>query len=467
MRAARRQPNPLLIRPVIEACVDPACARAAENALSELAAGHPQAVLQEARRIQQEGFPGARGQSVLRVLGEIRSTESSRLLLTAIESPDPHVRLKALESLDRLGYRAKSAAQTLERVRSEMVHAAWISAALECDDSPSGWAALRHALETDLAETRGRILLLLSFIYDARAVRLARGGLEKPGAANSAMALETIDALLPATAKPLVLPLLEELPPAGRVQRWRAAGLSVPQLAHGGVLLGLIAGEESNKHSAWARMCAMHVIGKARLDDCLDVLDQQSFDAGPAALEGMRKWSLAAAGRARGLTGVDQMLSTVEKVLILKSAPLFAETSDSVLAEVAELVEEKPFETDEVIFQKGDPGDSLYVIVSGSVKVWDGDRLLNELKEGEAFGELALLDPEPRLGTVKAAESTQLLRLGAPAFKEVLDSQPEVSSAILRVVTRYLRGQLQFAREASARIRALESLAPMSRAEAA
>ena len=156
------------------------------------------------------------------------------------------------------------------------------------------------------------------------------------------------------------------------------------------------------------------------------------------------------------------MLSLVEKVLMLKSAPIFAGTADSVLAEVAGLVEEISFETDQVIFHKGDPGDSLYVIVSGSVKVWDGERLLNELKEGEAFGELALLDPEPRLGTVRAAEPTHLLRLDSPSFREVLDSQPEVSSAILRVVTKYLRSQLQYAREASERLRALESLAPMS-----
>lgn len=158
------------------------------------------------------------------------------------------------------------------------------------------------------------------------------------------------------------------------------------------------------------------------------------------------------------------MLSLVEKVLVLKSAPLFAETAENVLAEVAELVEEISLDAEQVVFEKGDAGDSLYVIVSGSVRVWDGERLLNELREGEAFGELALLDPEPRLGTVRAAEPTNLLRLDAPSFREVLDSQPEVSAAILRVVTRYLRGQLQYAREASERIRALESLTPLTQA---
>ena len=151
------------------------------------------------------------------------------------------------------------------------------------------------------------------------------------------------------------------------------------------------------------------------------------------------------------------MLSLVEKVLILKSARLFDETPDNVLAEIAGVVQEVSFDTDQVVFNKGDRGDSLYIVVSGSVKVWDGERLLNELGEGEVFGELALLDPEPRLATVKAAESTGLLRLDDGHFREILAEQPEVSSAIIRVITRYLRSQLQYARDVSAKLRALES----------
>ena len=305
---------------------------------------------------------------------------------------------------------------------------------------------------------RGRALLLLSFIYDARAVLPARDALGKPGSVRSAMALETIDALLPVPIKPLVLPLLEDISHAGRLERWRSAGLHAPDLTHEDVLRALIQADDSLGHTAWTRMCALHVIGLSRVQGCRQAVELQSdARATSVPLDRMRRWSLAQLLPPPALKGDEKMLSLVEKVLILKAAPLFAETADRVLADIADLVDEVSFETDQVIFQKGDPGDSLYVIVSGSVKVWDGERLLNELKEGEAFGELALLDPEPRLATVRAAEPTQLLRLDSPSFREILDSQPEVSSAILRVVTKYLRSQLQYAREASARIRSLES----------
>ena len=109
------------------------------------------------------------------------------------------------------------------------------------------------------------------------------------------------------------------------------------------------------------------------------------------------------------------MLSLVEKVLVLKSASLFNQTPDNVLADVAQRVQEISFEAGDLIFNKGDFGDSLYIIVSGTVQVWDGPHLLNELGEGDIFGELALLDPAAAFGIHKIdrAHSSVAARCGA------------------------------------------------------
>jgi hypothetical protein len=271
------------------------------------------------------------------------------------------------------------------------------------------------------------------------------------------MALETIDALLPPAAKALILPLLEDLPYAAREARWKSAGIAIEVGPVGSVLSSLIGSKGPIAYAPWTRMCAMYLAAKNAQRSCLPALEGVPEDP-DRGLQQARRWALLRMRSRREGEGDDEMLSIVEKVLILKAAPIFSETPDNVLADVAALVEEASFDTDQVVFHKGEPGDSLYVIVSGSVKVWDGDRLLNELREGEAFGELALLDPEPRLATVKAVEPCNLLRLDAPSFREILESQPEVSAAIIRVITKYLRSQLQVAREATARLRTLESL---------
>ena len=136
------------------------------------------------------------------------------------------------------------------------------------------------------------------------------------------------------------------------------------------------------------------------------------------------------------------MFSTIEKVLVLKGVDIFAETPDEVLAEVAEACEQVDIAAGETIFNTGDLGDSLYVIVAGHVRVHDRTVTLNELDEADVFGEMALLDPEPRLATVTAIEDTQLLRLAAQPFQELLEERSEIARSIITVLTRRLRARV-------------------------
>ena len=76
------------------------------------------------------------------------------------------------------------------------------------------------------------------------------------------------------------------------------------------------------------------------------------------------------------------MLSTIEKVIILKTVGIFAETPDEVLADVAGLLEEVRYSNGEVIFNKGDLGTSMYMIISGKVRVHDDNYTINKLANG-------------------------------------------------------------------------------------
>ena len=151
------------------------------------------------------------------------------------------------------------------------------------------------------------------------------------------------------------------------------------------------------------------------------------------------------------------MLSTVEKVLILKTVSMFSQTPDNVLADVADILEEVNVSENESIFKQGEPGDSLYVIVDGKVRVHDGERLLNYLGESDVFGEMALLDPEPRLASVTAVEETRLFRLEQTPFYELMSERPEVATGIIRVLTRHLRNRVRDIAQLNARIKELES----------
>jgi len=116
-------------------------------------------------------------------------------------------------------------------------------------------------------------------------------------------------------------------------------------------------------------------------------------------------WALARLGVAPGFEGEASML-LIEKVMLLKGVQMFEQTSEEILTEVARLLEEVEVGAGEEIFRKGDIGDSMYIVVEGQVRVYDGDRTVNVLDEKEIFGELALLDPEPRSASVAAKALT-------------------------------------------------------------
>jgi CRP/FNR family transcriptional regulator, cyclic AMP receptor protein len=137
------------------------------------------------------------------------------------------------------------------------------------------------------------------------------------------------------------------------------------------------------------------------------------------------------------------VLSTIEKVILLKTAPLFAGTPDEVLAAVAAVSGEVELTTGRLIFAKGDAGDCMYIIVSGRLRAHDGLHTLNYLEQGDIFGEMAILDPQPRMASVTAVEDSLLLVLDQEALNELMEDRPEVARGIIRVLSRRLRERVR------------------------
>src|SRR5687767_9630477 len=105
------------------------------------------------------------------------------------------------------------------------------------------------------------------------------------------------------------------------------------------------------------------------------------------------------------------MLSTVEKVLFLKSIDLFSQLPGEELAVVAQFATEESREAGEELFAEGDLGDALYLVIEGKVRVHKESRQIAELGERESVGEMAILDASPRSATVTAATDVRVLKL--------------------------------------------------------
>jgi CRP/FNR family cyclic AMP-dependent transcriptional regulator len=120
----------------------------------------------------------------------------------------------------------------------------------------------------------------------------------------------------------------------------------------------------------------------------------------------------------------------------LSRVPLFKRLTPAELEQLAKEVDQVKFGVDETIFNEQDKGDALYVVEEGSVRIWVLDEdvkpvTLAELKPGEFFGELAVLDRGPRSTNATAIVETRLHRLSSDDFQKFLIEHPDVAIDVI------------------------------------
>lgn len=303
----------------------------------------------------------------------------------------PEACRRALDRFGELGFRARSAlaralatvpedtARALDRTRVEGAMSLTLAYAetLVRAHAASSPGLLRDELQHRIAESAHRMLDLASVIESRDLISRARPALGKD-ARDRGNALE----------------LLENVLPAGFAAR------TVALLEHGGKAE---ASGTAPTFDGWLSKCSQFERGTLRSDD--------------------------------------PMLGVLEKLIVLREAPLFAGLSGEELypvGEIAELVEHEP---GSVIVKQGDPGDALFVVAKGTLRVKKDDKALSEMSRGAVFGEMALLDGAPRAATVEAVTRAELLRVPRAEFEALLDESPEIARAVIRLLLGYVRGK--------------------------
>jgi len=128
----------------------------------------------------------------------------------------------------------------------------------------------------------------------------------------------------------------------------------------------------------------------------------------------------------------------------LSETAVFRDMPSEMVEEIARVVETRVLPARAKIFERGDPGNSFWVIQSGGVRVFRSDNqgveiTLSRLGPGQSFGEMALLTGEPRSASVETTEETNALVLTRELFNQVLKSHPEVSLTFIKQLSGWLK----------------------------
>jgi CRP-like cAMP-binding protein len=124
--------------------------------------------------------------------------------------------------------------------------------------------------------------------------------------------------------------------------------------------------------------------------------------------------------------------------------PFFSGLDAAGLETIGRTVRTRRFRRGEVIFHQGDPGDALFIVMNGGIKIslpsdMGDEAILATLRSGDVFGELALLDGAPRSATATAIEPTETLVLPRAQFRELIATEPAVRDALLASIAGELR----------------------------
>lgn len=388
---------------------------------------------------------------LVNLCGQLRSAPATTLLQKYLAYPDRELQAHILAALARCRYRADATAQAAidQALHAQAEHGLRILLAKQDIGEEAALAFLHAALDQELSQVRQRVFLLLSFLYQPEALLRVEKQLARGNQATTALVLETLDVTLTGGQKAIVFALVDESKPL--TQR-------IQQLGHLFALPGLPRNERLSEiftdkqvwTAEWTRACALYAIGKLNIYILEEAVEDVLRDDAPRVRE-TAAWALAKMSprklrhhatpasalqvNVRGKT----MLPIIEKVAILKSVKIFADTPDYVLASVAGIVDEVEVAPEETFIQEGALGDCMYIIIDGEVRVHSGAKTILTLGAGKSVGELAVLDPEPRVASVTALQETRLFRINQDAFDEVMADRPEIARGVIRALCQRVR----------------------------
>jgi len=132
---------------------------------------------------------------------------------------------------------------------------------------------------------------------------------------------------------------------------------------------------------------------------------------------------------------MDAHITSERLITFLLDTPMFDNLDPSEIRQVSHIVQAKPLQAGEVIFSEGDTGDAWYVLYSGSVEVLkqsaEGENVIATLGPQACFGEISILDGQPRSATVRASGESVVFCIPRSAFEELLKKDNLVAYKLL------------------------------------
>lgn len=386
----------------------------ARSALAELARNHPALIVRMEEYFLDPGVPARSRAEIPRALAAAPVQAGVDLLLKHLATHRPELRYEVLKALGKLRARyqglsfdGKAVSREVAIEAARYLQLARLTLLLPGEGEKA--ALLARAIGETQQLRLESVFRLLGLLYPAKDLLNAYHGLMSGRRILRANAQEFLDNLLTGSHRQLVRSLLDEQPVT---EAWLAAG---------------VAGDVDPGLEIRTEVEALDFIGAS----CDPWLAACAIAAGGTPDNPAARCYLIPLG--------DEMLSTVEKVLLLQNVELFARIPTDQLAALGAIAREVPVLAGDTIYREHDHPDALYMVLQGAVQLHQGLRTISVAGPRETFGIWALFDPEPRVMSATAMEDSRLLRIDRNEFNDLLADDVRIAQGIIRTVAGRLR----------------------------
>ena len=388
---------------------------------------------------------------ICRICGHIHTLVSGELLINLLNDHNIRVRNEALVNLVQLKYSAPQEMrdEIKRHLEEEFEKASWCYNAHTAMCNEGSYEGLCNALLLEIHQGISKIFNLLSLIYDPSTIKKAKEGFNLHSKDQKANAMEILENHINKKIHSKFIILLEDIPihsKAEELANFYPINQKSPER-----LIRYVLNESDNKFNIWTQVTAIHSYSESNPDfekNTIAKFYNHPYkilrDTAKHSLNGQYQTEYSSYKineMSKHQTESESTLLEIEKVIVLKSTGLFKETPENVLVDISSIIHEERIGAGETIFKKGDFGSCMYIIYEGEVKIHDGDNVFAVMNNRDFFGELSLLDPEPRSATATAKTDLLLLRLDQIPFYELMSEREEVARGILKILCRRIRSE--------------------------
>lgn len=390
---------------------------------------------------------------IIQVMGRIGGQRAKDLLWNKIDYPDKVIVSQVLLSMGVCGFKAGISQITRIKyaIESDIADISWnLNAIMEIGSSGDA-KIIKQALEREILNDIEHIYMLLAMLYDTRSIQLVKENIESGTTEGTTYAVELLDVFLSESLKQRVIPVLDDLSVAERINRLESF---YPRMKlDERLVLKFLINRDFTQSNRWTKATVLHQIGLLKITDFKLDLIAQLFNSDMLIRE-VAAWSLFQLNEKEyqenaSRLGIEakRMLDDVifhkahqtrqmgyDKVMFFKAIPVFEGIPGIALSHLADISVEQMLKPEESLVIDSKINNNFYVIYIGEVYFYEKGQIAGTYSKGQFIGEMVSSPGFLNSHVLIAKEETILLKINKDQFYELLADNVKLADRVLEYI---------------------------------